>query len=225
MQCVILAAGEGTRMRPLTLEKPKPLIEVCGKPIIWHIINALPENIDEVVLVVSYKKELIQAYCGEFFLGRKITYVVQENPKGGTAEALFCARSVLAGTFLVMYGDDIHGAHALAEVVALPHGMLSAYSETPEKFGVLSIRENGTLKEILEKPEQPPSHFVNIGGFVVTTAIFDFEAELSVHGEYLLTDCITAYAQQYPVVVVPQDTWIPLGYPSDIAKAESILCP
>lgn len=225
MQCVILAAGEGTRMRPLTLEKPKPLLEVCGKSILWHIVDALPASVDELVIVVGYKGEMIRQHCGENFLGREVTYVEQEDPKAGTADALFQARDVMRGTFLVMYGDDVHGREALAQVVTLPHAMLSAYSETPEKYGVLEIKENGTLAAIIEKPANPPSHYVNIGGFVLTSDIFTFQAELSVHNEYLLTDCVTAYAEQYPVVVVPQDRWIPIGYPDDIAKAEAILCP
>lgn len=225
MQCVILAAGEGTRMRPLTLEKPKPLLEVCGKSILWHIVDALPASVDELVIVVGYKGEMIRQHCGENFLGREVTYVEQEDPKAGTADALFQARDVMRGTFLVMYGDDVHGREALEQVVTLPHGMLSAYSETPEKYGVLEIKENGTLAAIIEKPANPPSHYVNIGGFVLTSDIFTFQAELSVHNEYLLTDCVTAYAEQYPVVVVPQDRWIPIGYPDDIVKAEAILCP
>jgi len=225
MQCVILVAGEGTRMRPLTLDVPKPLVPVCGNPVLWHIVDALPSVIDEIILVIGYKGEMIREYCGEEFLGRKVTYVEQKNPKAGTADALFQARDLVTGTFLVMYGDDIHGRDALCEVVAYSHGMLTTYSDTPQKFGVLEINSDGTLAAIIEKPEHPPSHSINIGGFVLTPDIFNFQAELSVHNEYLLTDSVTAYAKKYPVKVVPQSTWIPLGYPEDIAKAEAVLCP
>lgn len=225
MQCVILAAGEGTRMRPLTLALPKPLVPVCGKPILAHIVESLPSAVDELVIIIGYKGDMIREYCGEHFLGRPVTYVEQENPKAGTADALFQARDVLREKFLVMYGDDIHGRDALLEVIAQPHGMLTAFSPTPEKFGVLEIHADGTLSAIIEKPENPPSNLVNIGGFVLTPDIFTFQAELSVHNEYLLTDCVTAYAEKYPVTVVTQDTWIPLGNPTDIERAEEILCP
>ncbi len=212
-------------MRPLTLATPKPLLPVCGKAILAHIVEALPPVIDELIIVIGYKGEMIRAYCGEDFLGRKVTYVEQANPKAGTADALFQAREVVREKCLVMYGDDIHGKDALIEVVAQSHGMLATLSETPEKYGVLEVKDDGTLASIIEKPENPPSNLVNIGGFVLTPDIFTFQAELSVHNEYLLTDCVTAYAQKYPVTVVTQDTWLPLGNPSDIERAEEILCP
>ncbi len=225
MQCVILCAGEGVRMRPLTLEKPKPLLEVCGKPILAHIIEALPEVIDEVILVVGYKGEMIRNYFADSFAGRQIRYVTQENPKAGTADAFFKTAPLVTGKCLVMYGDDIHGKDSLKEVCAREHGMLTARSESPERFGVLVIREDGTLERIVEKPADPPSNFVNIGGFVLTPDIFSFTAPLSAQNEYYLTDSVTAYAAKYPVTVIEQTTWIPIGYPDDIEKAETILCP
>lgn len=225
MQCVILSAGEGTRMRPLTLERPKPLIEVCGMPLIAHIISALPEHVDEVILVIGYKGEMLRDYCGDHFLGRRMHYVVQDDPKGGTADALWAAQDLLTGTFLVMYGDDIHGARALEEVTEKPHAMLTAVSTTPERFGVLDLHPDGTLRAIIEKPEHPPSNLVNIGGFVLGTDIFAYRPERGAQGECLLTDAVTAYAAVHPVIPVKQDVWLPLGYPEDIKKAEAVLCP
>lgn len=225
MQCVILAAGLGKRMRPLTDDRPKPLVLVCGKPLLAHIIDALPPSVDEVILVVGYRGEMIRAVFGDAYGGRRLRYVTQQNPSGGTAEALFCARSYITGKFLVMYGDDIHGAEALAQVSVADHGMLAARSDTPERFGVLILNENGTLKAIIENPKDPPSNLVNIGGFVLTPEIFDFYPALSEKGEYFLTDSVTAYATKHPLRVVEQDAWIPIGRPEDVAKAEAILCP
>ncbi len=210
-------------MRPLTLEKPKPLIEVAGMPIIDHIVSALPEEIDELVIVVSYKAAMLRAHCGENFYGRPVTYVTQENPKAGTGDALFAARGVLRNRFLVMYGDDIHGAPAIKEAVGHEHAFLAAYSETPEKFGVIELNADGTLKRIVEKPSNPPSNLVNIGGFVLTDDIFNCTSERSAVGEYYLTDNITLYAERHPVQVIRQDHWIPIGYPEDVEKAERLL--
>ncbi len=225
MQCVILAAGEGTRMRPLTEEMPKPLIAVCGKPILEHIVEALPKQIDELVIVVGYKGEMIREFCGTRFHGRQVTYVEQANPKAGTADALMCAVGTVKGKFLVMYADDIHGKEALAKVVETEAGMLASRSDTPEKFGVLVVREDGTLKEIVEKPEVPPSNLVNIGGFVLTDEIFSIEVGLSALGEYFLTDSVTEYARRHPMTVVEQELWLPIGYPEHIEEAEKTLCP
>ena len=77
MQAVIMAAGEGRRMRPLTLELPKPLIKVAGKPILEHILDALPPEIDEVILVVGYKADMVKQHFGDSYHGRHIRYVYQ----------------------------------------------------------------------------------------------------------------------------------------------------
>ena len=222
MQCIILAAGLGIRMRPLTLEKPKPLIEIAGKPLISHIVEALPSEITELVLVVGYKGDMIREYCGDVFLGRPVTYFEQANP-GGSAEALFIAKEALRDTFLVMYADDIHGKRALKEMMRYSHAMLAARSETPERFGVVEQNADGTIKRIIEKPEHPSSDLVSTGGFVLSTDIFDCVAEKSHLGEYYLVDNVNIYAKTHPVHIVEQDLWIPIGYPEDIQKAEKIL--
>lgn len=226
MQCVIVAAGKGTRMMPLTETTPKPLLPVCDKPIITHIVEALPAVITELIIVVGYKGEQIREYCGDTFLGKRVQYVEQANYAGGTGDALMCAKPLVTGKFLFMYADDIHGRAALAEAVLCEHAMLGAHSDTPEHFGVLVIDEAGCLVEIQEKPKDPPSNTVNIGGFVLQPDIFEYVTPISeAHGEVLATDMLTAYAKDHAVKVVMQDHWIPLGRPSDITTAQATLCP
>lgn len=223
MQCVILCAGKGTRMHPLTVNCPKPLIEVLGKPILAYIVEALPSEVDELVLIVGYRKEQIIDFCGSEYLGKKVTYCEQENFAGGTGDALMCAKNILHGKFLFMYGDDIHGKETLKRAVTYDHAILGTYSETPERYGVLVPHENGTLKAILEKPQNPSSSLINIGGFVITTDIFNYKVPVSHLGELLVTDMLTEYAKDHPVQILEQDFWIPIGFPEDIAKAEKIL--
>lgn len=226
MQCVIICAGKGTRMRPLTEVTPKPLIEVCGKPILKHVVEALPEEITELVLVVGYLQEQIRNECGDVYCGRQVTYVEQENYSGGTGDALLCAKDVLQGRFMFMYADDIHGAAALKEAVGHEHAILGIASKHPEDFGVLMQNEDGTLNGIIEKPKDPPSKLVNIGGFVLDTHIFEYTVAVNEeHGELFVTDMFTQYAQDYPVQIVEQAIWIPVGKPEDIEIAESLLCP
>ena len=179
--------------------------------------------IDEIVLVVGYKSDQIRDYCGEKFHGRKMTYVEQDDYAGGTGDALLCAKDVLKGKFLFMYADDLHGAEALAKVVNEDHAMLGMRSETPERFGVLIVNEDKTLKEIIEKPANPTSNLVNIGGFVVDPEILSYVPEVSDSGELYVTDMITEYAAKHPVKIIEQDFWVPIGYPEDIEKAEKIL--
>ena len=223
MQCVIVCAGKGTRMSPLTDTCPKPLIRVCGKSILEHIVEALPEEIDELVLIVGYLKEQIIEHCGETYLGKRVVYREQQNHAGGTGDALLCARDVLKGKFLFMYGDDIHGSETLAQAVQSDYAILSAHSATPERYGVLVPNEDGTLRAILEKPKDPPSNLINIGGFVIDESIFEYAVPVSASGELYVTDMLTQFSKHHPVLIFEQSLWIPIGYPEDIEKAEKIL--
>lgn len=213
-------------MRPLTEHTPKPLIPVCGKPLLQHVVEALPSSVDELVLIVGYLEEQIRDFCGEEYLGRKVGYVTQNNFSGGTGDALMYAKDMVQGKFMCMYADDIHGAPALQAASEEEYAILGTYSATPEHFGVLVGNEDGTLKEILEKPKNPPSNIVNIGGFVLDESIFNYEVHVSAeHGELLLTDMVTAFAKDHSVKIMSQDVWIPVGRPEDIKKAEEALCP
>lgn len=223
MQCVILCAGKGTRLRPLIDNCPKPLITVCGKPILQHTVEALPKEIDELVLVVSYLKEQIMELCGTEYFGKKVTYCVQENPAGGTGDALMSTKDVVRGKFLFLNGDDIYGKKMLEKAMTYDHMIFSFHSETPERFGVLIPNTDGTLQTIIEKPKDPPSNHINIGAYVLDDSIFTYKVPLSSVGELYVTDMVNAYAKDNPVHIVEQDLWIPIGYPEDIAKAERIL--
>ena len=107
VQAIVLAAGEGTRMRPLTYTKPKVMLPVANKPILHHTIeNLVKAGIDEVVLVVGYKEETIREYFGEKFNGVRIRYVRQAKQLG-TAHALLSAEHLLDDRFLMLNGDTI----------------------------------------------------------------------------------------------------------------------
>ncbi|KND47049.1 MAG: bifunctional UDP-N-acetylglucosamine pyrophosphorylase / Glucosamine-1-phosphate N-acetyltransferase [Parcubacteria bacterium C7867-004] len=222
MQAVIVAAGEGKRMQPLTFERPKPLIEVNGKPLIEHIIDALPPEIDEIIIVIGYKGQMIKDHLGDSYKGRKIVYVHQWMA-AGTAHALSMARPFLKGKFLFMYADDIHGAEALAETIKHPYSILAAPHEDPSKFGVIEKNEDGTLLRMVEKPVNPATNLVNTGGIMLDERIFDYPAPRHETGEYYITEPIESLSKDHPIMVIEQPLWIPVGYPDDIAKAEEIL--
>ncbi len=103
--------------------------------------------------------------------------------------------------------------------------MLGVHSDTPELFGVLIKNADGTLKEIIEKPANPTSNLVNIGGFVAEPKLLEYNVSQSVSGEVYVTDMFSAYAAEYPVRIIEQNRWLPIGYPEDIQKAEAVLCP
>jgi len=222
MQAVILAAGEGKRMLPLTLEKPKPLIEVAGKPIIEWILDALPDSIDDITLIVGYKAEMIEERLGSSYKGRPLRYLHQWMP-AGTAHALSLARPFLHGSFLLMNADDIHGKEALEEALSHPLALLVSPYDKPEKMGVVEKNADGSLASIVEKPEHPKTNLVSTGAMVLDERIFEYPAPRHTTGEYYITEPLRALAEEHPVAIVEQDLWIPVGCPEDIETAEKVL--
>lgn len=222
MQAVILAAGEGKRMLPLTLERPKPLVTVLGKPLIEYTLDVLPDEVDEVIMVVGYKAPMIMAHLGDTYNGKTIRYVHQWMA-AGTAHALSLARPFLSGKFLLLYADDILGADAIREAITHPLALLAAPHEDPRKFGVITLNEDGSLAEIVEKPEVPASNFVSTGATVLDERLFAYPAVRHESGEYYMTSPLALLAQDHPVAVIEQPVWIPVGSPEDVLAAETRL--
>jgi bifunctional UDP-N-acetylglucosamine pyrophosphorylase/glucosamine-1-phosphate N-acetyltransferase len=218
MQCVILAAGKGTRLRPLTENLPKPLVKVAGKTLLDHIVEALPSSVDELIIVTGYLGHMIEEYCGPEFHGRKVTYVTQEE-QNGTAKALWLCKDLIRGRFLFLFADDIHGKEDLARATSYIRSLLVASVPNPEKFGIVVRNPDGTLGMMIEKPEHAPSNSASTGAMVLDEHIFEFEPQTTVKGEYYLTEVIERYAQQYPVAVVEQNNWTPIATVEDVENA------
>lgn len=224
MQCVILAAGKGTRMRPLTEERPKPLVEVCGKTLLDHIVEALPSAVKELIIVVGYKGDMIREHCGAEFHGRKVTYV-EQTEINGPAKALWLCKDLIKGRFLFMFADDIHGKDDLARAVSYSRSILATTSDVPERFGVITRNPDGTIADMVEKPSSPASNLVATGPMVLDDKIFFFPPEAPINNEFFMPEIIMRYKEQYPIAVVEEQLWLAVGYPEDIERAEAVLCP
>jgi NDP-sugar pyrophosphorylase family protein len=223
MQCIILAAGKGTRLRPLTENTPKPLVEVAGKPLLDHIVEALPTAIDELIIVTGYLGEQIRDHCGKEFHGRKVTYIHQEE-QNGTAKALWLVKDLIKGRFLFMFADDIHGKNDLARALSFSRSMLVSQVDNPEKFGIVVRRPDGTISQMIEKPEHAPSNCASTGAMVLDQNIFQYEPQESktIKGEYYLTEVIERYSKDFPIAVVEQNTWIPIANLDDVERANAL---
>ncbi len=223
MRAVILAAGEGKRMLPLTKSAPKPMLRLSGKPLLEHLLDKLPDAIDEVILVVGYRADQIQAHFGEKFGRFRIWYINQER-LDGTAKALALCKNLLgSGRFLSLYTDDLHGKEDLEALLEHPLSVLVKRVPNPERFGVVKLSEDGRIVSIVEKPAQPTNDLIVTGPAVLDERIFGFEPPQHVSGEYYLSEAIGRLVESHPVVAVEQEFWMPIGYPEDIVKAEDVL--
>ena len=174
-QAVILAAGEGQRLRPFTVTRPKVMLSIADKPILQYVVEALAQNgIRRIVLVVGYRKEQVFDYMGSGErCGVDITYVTQEKQLG-TAHALAQAKAVTEEQFLVLPGDNLIEADTIAQFVTVkPGAVLVKKVASPVGYGVVAI-DRGVVKGIVEKPKEAGSNIVNTGIYAFTAEIFSF---------------------------------------------------
>ncbi|MEI8331476.1 MAG: sugar phosphate nucleotidyltransferase, partial [Methanomicrobiales archaeon] len=171
MQAVILAAGEGVRVRPLTSGRPKAMIPVANHPISGYVIDALVKNgIREIVVVVGYRKEQVTRFLNQ--LAVPIEVVVQEKQLG-TAHALQCAESKIHGDFLLLPGDNYIDPQSIARIKGIPNAILVKEHSNPSNFGVVLLKD-GYISSIMEKPAHAPSFMVSTGIYSLTKDFFSY---------------------------------------------------
>ena len=208
MQAVILAAGEGKRVRPLTWSRPKAMIPVANRPIIAYTIDALVKNgIREIIVVAGYRKEQVIRYLNQLDL--PITVVEQEKQLG-TAHALMQAKPEITGDFLLLPGDNYIDAHSVAKIKDTPNAILVKEHPNPSNFGVVSVND-GRIESIVEKPEHATS-------FQVSTGIYSLSKEIFAHIKSNdMTDVIAGMIEAGTFVrAVPADDWQDAIYPWDL---------
>ncbi len=214
MQAVILAAGEGQRLRPFTVNKPKVMIKVANKPILEFVVEALRDaGILDIIMVVGYKKSRIMSYFGNGGKwGVKIEYAVQER-QVGTAHALKQAEKLISDDkFLVLAGDNIVDSETIKRVNR-PWTLAYKEAEEPSKYGVLVV-SNGKVEKIVEKPEEPISNLVNTGIYCFTREIFE-----NIDGMTDLTSVVNSMIEEeYEFRCVEANVWVDIIYPWDIVK-------
>ena len=213
-QAIVLAAGEGQRLRPFTVTRPKAMLSIADKPILQYAVEALVSNgIRNIVIVAGYRKEQVFDYmgAGERF-GAQITYVTQASQLG-TAHALAQTQSVAADEFLVLPGDNLIGPETIAEFVAAgPDAVLVKRVENPAGYGVVNTG-GGQVRGIVEKPKEAGGNIVNTGIYAFTKEVFGFtESVLDI------PDVINAMIAGGHAVrsLETEGTWLDVVYPWDM---------
>jgi bifunctional UDP-N-acetylglucosamine pyrophosphorylase/glucosamine-1-phosphate N-acetyltransferase len=199
MKAVVLAAGKGTRLEPLTNTTPKCMLPLAGKPILEHIVLALRgAGITDIAMVVGYKSKAIMDYFGDGAdYGVKLSYVTQEE-KLGTAHALGMAN--LKEDFLALNGDTLISPQTLGEVLRSHEGSATLALrnvENPRNYGAV-ILEGERVVKLVEKPEKKVSPLINAGIYVFSPEIFKAikKTGKSERGEYELTSAINILIEE-----------------------------
>ena len=214
---VILAAGWGTRMRPLTHTRPKPALRIAGKTLIEHNLSQLEGLVEEAVLVVGYKSEVIKREIGDEYKGIKIKYAKQKEPIG-TGDAAKTALPFLEDDFLILNGDDLYKRADLEKCLKKNPTIMVKEVANPSGFGQI-VCEDGEVKDLVEKPTENVSNLVNIGAYYVSKAFFDVDIEKSERGEYEITDYIKNYIKEHKVNFHVAESWDPVSYPWNLLES------
>ena len=238
MQAVILAAGKSTRTYPLTLTKPKPLLKAANKTLLEHNLENLRDFVDDVLIVVGYKKNLIKKVIGKKYKNLKIRYVEQKQQLG-TGHALSVTEPYIKGRFVLLMGDDIYSKNDIKNCIKHKYSILTARvnnqsnaSEPHSKrtrsqlsnFGVV-IEKNGILAGFIEKPKKFVSDLISAAFYSLDKKIFQYIKKIkkSERNEFELPDAIKLMSGKENLHCVKSREWIPIVYAWDLLKADKIL--
>jgi bifunctional UDP-N-acetylglucosamine pyrophosphorylase/glucosamine-1-phosphate N-acetyltransferase len=228
LKAVILAAGEGNRMRPLTYTRPKVMLPIANKPILEHLlIEAKEAGIKEFIFIVGYHDEQVRDYFGG---GEKwnisITYCNQRKQLG-TADAVRTVEGLVEGNFLMINGDIIVNRKDIKSLAGKDKTTMSVIEvKETRDLGLVEVQEDRVVR-IHEKVGKPPSNLANAGLYLFTPAVFPAVAQTpkSPRGEYEITDSLQSMIDGGQVVAYQKiGYWLDLSYPWNLLLAnESIL--
>jgi UDP-N-acetylglucosamine diphosphorylase/glucosamine-1-phosphate N-acetyltransferase len=215
-QAIILAGGEGQRLKPFTRLRPKVMLSIANKPILRYIVDALAQaGLRHIVLVVGYRREEIQDYFGS---GKKfgvdISYAVQ-NTQVGTADALKQSKNMAEDRFLVLPGDNIVDVNTVSLLAgSSDNAVIVKYQENVSQYGAVIVKR-GKVYKIVEKPDEAISYMVNTGIYAMDHKVFPYieqETDLPQVIQTMIDNGIVFEAME------TKATWLDAVYPIDILR-------
>jgi glucose-1-phosphate thymidylyltransferase len=234
MKVIIPLAGFGKRMRPHTWSKPKPLVNVAGKPVLGHILDKLADldvQVDELIFIVGWLGEQIREYYEASDYPYRASYVEQQELLG-QAHAIWLARGHLDGPVLIIFVDTIFEADLGGLEASGLDGVLYVKEvEDPRRFGVTVLGEDGLVTRLVEKPDSFENRLAVVGVYYVRDAAWLLRAieelmarDLQTKGEYYLADAYTLMIEQGARFGVRQvSVWEDCGTPKDVLKTNRYL--
>jgi len=233
MRIVIPMAGYGTRLRPHTWSKPKPMVSVAGKPVIGHVLDTFDRlpRIDEVIFIVGYLGEQVESYVSQVYPHLNAHYIEQRDLLG-QSHAIWLARERLDGPMLMVFVDTLieadltnlpsEKAEAVAWVKAVPD---------PRRFGVAEVGPEGWVRQLIEKPTDAGNNLAVVGFYYFRESARLIEAieqqmqkQVQIGGEFYLVDAINVLlAQGLKMRVEPVEVWQDCGKPESLLETNRYL--
>jgi glucose-1-phosphate thymidylyltransferase len=227
MQIVIPLAGFGKRLRPHTFTKPKPLINVAGKPVLGHVLDTFAslDNVDEIIFIVGHLGEQIEEYVAKEYPHLRARYFKQEE-LNGQSTAIYLAREHLHGPMLMVFVDTIvkTDLSRLKDETADAVTWVKAVDD-PRRFGVAEVDGGDTVKRLIEKPNDKRNNLVVVGFYyfkeserLIEAIREQIERDIRTQNEYFLADAINLMLERGLVMRVQRvDVW------QDCGKTETVL--
>jgi UDP-N-acetylglucosamine diphosphorylase/glucosamine-1-phosphate N-acetyltransferase len=217
MKAVILAAGEGTRLRPFTETMPKVMLPVANKPILEHVIETCKKGgISEIIVVVGYKKEVIMEYFKDYD-GLPINFVIQEKQLG-TGHALLQVEKKIEDPFIVLSGDNLIDDQSINRLIQSESdfSLLARESPITSKYGSLSV-DGDLLKKINLNQDNLSSNLSSTGIYKFPNSIFDILEKLAAEGNYSIYSFIQHLIDlKKQIHILITKSWIDIIYPWDL---------
>ena len=223
-KAVILAAGEGKRLRPFTETMPKVMLPVANKPLLEYVFDATRKSgIDEIVVVVGYKKEVIMEYFKDY-KDVKITYVIQDRQLG-TAHALLQAKKHIKDSFIVLAGDNIIDPGSIVKLLKdqSEYSLLIKEHPHPSKYGVVFI-ENRSIRRIVEKPKEDVGKYISTGIYKLPRSVFTDIEQCTSEGAHALSSVIQSLVDKGKHInTVLAKSWMDIVYPWDLISVNEVM--
>ncbi|MEM3353383.1 MAG: bifunctional sugar-1-phosphate nucleotidylyltransferase/acetyltransferase [Saccharolobus sp.] len=219
MKAVILAAGKGERLEPITHTRPKPFVPILDTPLIVRTVEILKKYVSQIIVVIGDTHE-------EYFRSLKDVILVKQSEGKGTAAALRSVEKYInrGEEFIVVYGDVLFDEGIIRSIVKFEGNIIAGkVVRDPKNYGVILHDSENRLEKIVEKPENPPSNLINAGIYKFSDDIFSYIDKItpSIRGELELPDAINLMANQVKVIKY-EGLWIDIGKPWDLIEANKI---
>lgn len=226
MKAIILAAGKWTRLQPLTLEIPKAMVEVFWKPLLEYNMQQLLNYVDEFIIIVKYKADIIKEYFWWNYKWIPITYHIQWE-KNGTAGALQGIK--VAWECFVLASDTIYTQSDIDTIATYKgYAALSQKVNNPEKYGIFETDINNSIKKVIEKPTEYIGNIASLFYFKVHAEIISYaeNVDISERWEYELTDALNNFIKNNDVTALQiQDDFIDITSMKDLKAANTLTKP